>query len=286
MLTMAATVEWTVTESVLEAAILESDQIKELEPRFNQALRARASEVWFAARSLLEARPSPGGEFALGPLPSPLAQAPLPALRRLFCEGTAPDEVQRFALGLPGLRRLPEPDSLAEGLSRVRLRRRLGPAPTLAALFRAAAALWTEPDGDQDEGEDDEAFDWTSYWADPENVARTLEDALRHAAHLLRRGRWFGQLRDAVVSWEQGDRRRWLKLAAGRVVDRGDARSPAEVPLPQPDPSLLDFAGYERLRIVTTELRTLLRRGADAEVRVPGDRPVPAARLVRRLAWV
>ncbi|HEY8206266.1 MAG TPA: exonuclease domain-containing protein [Myxococcaceae bacterium] len=286
MLTMAATVEWTVTESVLEAAILESDQIKELAPRFNQALRARASEVWFAARSLSEARPAPGNGFALGPLPSPHALAPLPALRRLFAEGDVPEEVRRFALGLPGLRWLPEPAELAEGISRVRLRRRLGPAPTLAALLRAAATLWTEPDDDEGEDGDDEAFDWGSYWEDPENVARTLEDALRHAAHLLRRGRWFGQLRDAVVSWEQGERRRWLKLAAGKVADRGDARSLAEVPPPQPDPSPLDFAGYERLRIVTTELRTLLQRGSDAEVRVPGERPVPAARLLRRLAWV
>jgi len=286
MLTMAATVEWTVTRSVVEAAILESDQIKELEPRFNQALRARATGVWFAARSLQEARPSPGEGFPLGPLPSPHALAPLPALRRLFAEGAAvPEEVQRHALGLPGLRWLPEPAELAEGVSRVRRRRALGDAPTLAALLRAAAALWTEPEEDgEDDG--DEAFDWGSYWTDPENVAKTLEDALRHAAHLMRRARWFGQLRDAVVAWEQGDRWRWLMLSAGKVADRGDAPSPAEVPAPRPDPAPLDFPGYERLRILTTELRTLMQRGAAAEVHVPGDRPIPATRLLRRLRWV
>jgi DNA polymerase-3 subunit epsilon len=286
LLTMAATVEWTVTESVVEAALLESDQIKALAPRFNQALRARAPEVWFAARSLAEARPAPAGGFPLGPLPSPHALAPLPALRRLFSEPAAPPDVQRLALGLPGLRWLPEPGELAEGVDRVRRRRALGPAPSLAALLRAAAALWTEPDDDDDGEDDDGAFDWGSYWADPENVAKTLEDALRHAAHLLRRARWFGQLRDAVVSWEQGDRRRWLKLAAGQVADRGDARAPGEVPAPEPTAAPLDSAGYERLRILTTELRTLLRRGAGAEVRVPGDRPVPTARLLQRLRWV
>jgi len=285
MLTMAATVEWTVTQSVVEAAILESDQIKELEPRFNQALRARAAEVWFAARSLQEARPAPDAGFALGPLPSPHALAPLPALGRLFAEATVPDEVQRHALGLPGLRWLPAPAELAEGVARVRRRRALGEAPSLAALLRAAAALWTEPDEDDEDG-DDEAFDWGDYWTDPENVAKTLEDALRHAAHLMRRARWFGQLRDAVVAWEQGDRWRWLKLAAGKVADRGDAPSPAGVPAPQHDPAPLDFAGYERLRILTTELRTLMQRGAAAFVRVPGDRSIPAARLLRRLRWV
>lgn len=285
LLTMAATVEWTVTDSVVEAAILESDQIKELEPRFNQALRARATEVWFAARSLQQARPSPGGDFALGPLPSPHALAPLPALRRLFAEATVPQEVQRHALGLPGLRWLPDPAELAEGVSRVRRRRALGDSPSLAALLRAAAALWTEPDDDGEDG-DDEAFDWGSYWADPENVANALEDALRHAAHLLRRARWFGQLRDAVVAWEQADRWRWLQLGAGKVADRGDAPSPALVPAPRPDPAPLDFAGYERLRILTTELRTLMQRGAAASVHVPGDRPIPSARLLRRLRWV
>jgi len=286
MLTMAATVEWTVTQSVVEAAILESDQIKELEPRFNQALRARAAEVWFAASSLAEARPAPDGQFPLGPLPSPHALAPLPALQRLFGEPAVPDEVQRHALGLPGLRHLPDPAALAEGVSRVRRRRALGPAPRLAALLKAGAALWTEPDDDDDEDGDDQVFDWATYWEDPENVAKTLEDALRHAAHLLRRARWFHQLRDAVVSWDQGQRRRWLKLAAGRVADRGDARSTSEVPPPEADPSPLDFAGYERLRILTTELRTLMLRGADADVRVPGDRPIPGGRLLRRLRWV
>jgi hypothetical protein len=197
-----------------------------------------------------------------------------------------PEDVLRLALGLPGLRHLPAPEQMEEGLARVRKRRALGEAPTLAALLKAGAALWTEEEDEDDAGEEDEAFDWERYWADPENVARTVEDALRHASHLLRRARWFRQLRDAVISWDQGPRRRWLKLGAGRVVDRGDARSPADVPAPEASPEPLDFAGYERMRIITTEVRTLLQRGTDADARLPGDRPVPGARLLRRLRWV
>src|SRR5512133_2579596 len=69
LLTQVADVEWSVTETQLEAALLETDDIKELAPLYNRALRARAPELWYARRDLRDAGPAADSEHPVGPLP-------------------------------------------------------------------------------------------------------------------------------------------------------------------------------------------------------------------------
>lgn len=286
LLTMAATVEWTVTETAVEAALLESDQIKELEPRFNRALRARSKEVWFVTPDLLETAPLRDARHLLGPLPASASVGSVPALRRALASGLeAGDDVLRLALGLSPFSGLPDAGALAAGLELVRVRRKFSQRPSLADLLRIGTVLWSEAQAEEEE-EGDEEVDWATYWEDPENVADAFEDELRRSTHLLRRARWFGQLRDSVVWWRAGGRFRWLLLRAGRVEERGDAPGVAELPGPVQDSREVDAASYDRLRVLTTELRTVIRQGAETGVHVAAGRVMDTARLARRLAWL
>ena len=70
MLTQARDVSCSETETALEAALLESDEIKRLAPPFNIALSAAGREVWFATADLREVRPGPGPDHPTGPLVS------------------------------------------------------------------------------------------------------------------------------------------------------------------------------------------------------------------------
>jgi DNA polymerase-3 subunit epsilon len=286
LLTMAATVEWTVTETALEAALLESDQIKELAPRFNRALRARSGEVWFATPDLAEVAPARDARHPVGPLPAAASVCSIPALRLALARGVqAGEQALGLALGLSPRAALPDAGPLAGGLEMVRSRRELSRRPSLADLLRIGTALWAEAQEEEDE-EREEETDWSTYWEDPGNVADAFEDQLRRATHLVRRARWLGQLRDSVVWWRAGARLRWLRLQAGRVESRGDARDAGALPAPVRDAREVDAAAYDRLRILTTELRAVVRQGAEAAVDVAGGRVVEAARLARRLAWL
>jgi hypothetical protein len=59
MLTQARDVACTETETALEAALLESDEIKRLAPPFNVALAAAGRAVWFATTDLASLRGAP-----------------------------------------------------------------------------------------------------------------------------------------------------------------------------------------------------------------------------------
>jgi hypothetical protein len=122
-------------------------------------------------------------------------------------------------------------------------------------------------------------------WRDPESIANALEMAVRIGAHLVRRARWLNQLSDAVVSWDAGTRRRWISLQCGRVTGRGDGDGSAP-PSPEQPRVALDFATYERLRVLTTEIRALLAKDAGVCVRLDGGRLLDSAHLSRRLFWI
>ena len=77
------------TPSLVEAALLESDEIKRLDPPYNVQLRAGERAAWFASRDLRRAAPAPDDAHRIGPLPSERALEPLAALIAL-ADGAVP----------------------------------------------------------------------------------------------------------------------------------------------------------------------------------------------------
>src|SRR5262249_27241860 len=70
----------TETASLLEAALLESDEIKRIDPPYNVQLRTGDRSAWFASRDLRDAATTPDSVHSVGPLPSERALSPLRAL--------------------------------------------------------------------------------------------------------------------------------------------------------------------------------------------------------------
>jgi hypothetical protein len=130
---------------------------------------------------------------------------------------------------------------------------------------------------------------------DEERVREALEETTVRAAHAVRRARWLVRLSECALAWAEpgADGRRLLVLQGGAVAARADL--PAEVPVPAPPGhartpaerrAAFDVATFDRLRVLTTELRGLATEAASIELRLG-----PHARLSRRrlrtvLRWV
>lgn len=129
------------------------------------------------------------------------------------------------------------------------------------------------------------------------DVADIIEDVLMHAAHMLRCARWFHLLSDSCLAWASADApkvmRHLLVFEKGGVVDRQGPCSGWKLP----DTSAggrprrnrrnnVDLAAYDRMRVVTTELRRLVCEGRTIELRLSPRIRLANRELTRALQWV
>jgi DNA polymerase III epsilon subunit-like protein/predicted GIY-YIG superfamily endonuclease len=249
MLTQAFDVEVEETETALEAALLESDRIKALSPPHND--RLLPGPVAFVDRRFREP------EGPVGPVLDADA---------LLVVGRLARREERFE-GPWG----PAPEVRERVLAALDLPREVDALLALARTFGV--------EGDAEDGTPEQA------------LARWIRERLRGALALWRRARWLLRLTDATVSFTEGRRRRRLVLEAGEVVEarwsdveaappghrrRADGRRACFV----------DRGPYDRLRILTTELRRLALAGADPSVRLGPHARVAGPALRRLLASV
>jgi hypothetical protein len=165
----------------------------------------------------------------------------------------------------------------------------------LAALA-AAQTEDTEESVDEasvdSELEVDEAPSWS-----PEMVARGIEKFAMHSTLLIRRARWLCLLSESSLAWEArntADRCKIvLRFENGMVAYREELPGQAEVPLPAGyvkgmanRQKIFDLTTYERLRVVTTELRRLVAAGRSVEIRLRPNATLSHRQLARVLPWV
>jgi hypothetical protein len=139
-------------------------------------------------------------------------------------------------------------------------------AVRLAQHLLAVVATQKDPPRDEEEGD--------RGW-DPPRVARHLERAAAQAYRAYRRTRWLKLLDDAEVVYREpgAARTRRLRIRAGQI-----SAADQEVPLPvlaAPPGASFDRACYDRLRILTTELKRIARDGGNVIVRVRAGRALP-----------
>lgn len=294
MLTQARDVAVTPTASALEAALLEADEIKRLDPPYNVQLREHGRAAWFSSVDLADAAATPDDRFRWGPLPSRRAVAPLGAIRDLCAGAEATPELRARALGMGNMRWAPEPEMFAAGWAAFAAMH-LAPARSRSAwgtVLRASRTLLRQmTDVGLEEGEPDENGErpWTV-----DRVRRHLERAAAASALLLRRARWLCLLADGAVCFrEPGAAKRRLLVHAGgqpvlsRDVDEGEA-----VPAPESARSwrerqgCFDAACYDRVRVLATELKRVVAEGGEVSVRLDARRSLEGERLGRLLRWV
>lgn len=300
MLTQVREVSCSPTATALEAALLEADEIKRLAPPYNVALAAHGRSVFWATAALDGVQQEPGPEHRIGPLGSP---APIEALSALRAALAAPVNarsslVRSRAVGVelpwaPGL------ECFAAGLEL--FTHVHGHPGGTRQLLRLGARLWVrrrsaaelapaaeEPDAQQSAAPRAPAWDTA-------RVAQALEETVLRAAHAVRRARWLVRLSESSLAWAEpgAPKLRQLVIERGAVAGRSDLDAPATPPVPpghartpaERRPSF-DVATYDRLRVLTTELRGLAAEAPSIELRLGQCARLTRRRLLTVLRWV
>lgn len=273
MLTQVADIQFTLTASALEAAVLEGDLIKELNPPYNVQLTGAEQGVFYASRDFTSAAPEPDESHRFGPLPSEHSLRPLAALAQAVTGQWQTPSVRAQAVGMSALWP-PDENVFAEGWQALRARRssadfELGDSPRRAAL-RLARRFLSSPvfvDGEAlGEDEEPKSREW-----DPLRVARHIETACAEAYRAYRRARWLWLLANSEIVYREpsASQPRLLVVSGGDIAlarDESLEYRPSLRVRTNALPPRFDRKSYDRLRVLTTELKRVTRDGGDVRV--------------------
>jgi DNA polymerase-3 subunit epsilon len=274
MLSQVSEIRVDATASALEAALLENETIKTLRPPYNVQLTANDVRVWYSAPGFDVAREAPDPRFSVGPLPAEYSLRPLAALIALAAGAPSTPVLRSSAVGVSALW-TPEPSVFAAGWAEFSARHgailngsnslRMGALKLARALLLGTVGMPVT-----EELEDPGALSVKSRDWDPQRVERHLERAVAHAYQAYRRARWLVRIHDSdVVYAEPGTARtRLLSVRDGRLVEARDCApdwSPT-VRVSATKDAHFERAKYDRLRILSTELKRIVRDSGQVSV--------------------
>jgi DNA polymerase-3 subunit epsilon len=293
MLSQARAISFDVTPSPLEAALLEPDEIKRHRPPYNVALTTASRALWFTSLDLCARNRQPSPHCPFGPFASADTLDQFAALARagraaLTPGARGPDD-RTFTAGYDRL------CATHPELSRVDL-------SDDAKLLRLGTRLWREGRRDRDPYEDntedeDDANDTrrgVTVWT-PEFVHVSLEWLALRAALARRRAIWLTRLFDSSLVWrEPADRcARLMLIENGEVVSSEAVDAHATPPIPpgyrRPVAARREaftLGSFDRLRVLTTELKRLIAAGAPVALRLSAGPALDESRLASALWWV
>jgi len=316
MLSQAADLDVTLTGSALEAAVLESDEIKQHDPPYNVALQKGQRKLVFYSRDLRKRSEKPDNIHCIGPLPEGCITEAMAAFGAWYAtrQNRIRDEVLENGYAILGMPEAyaPQADCLAQGLelfghNHLTRLTRLSPLRFLSALGRE---LWHErleelkkaksedvqetavAETSEQEPEVDEAPSWT-----PEAVARAIEKFTMRSALLVRRSRWLCLLSESTLAWEvrnsEDHRKIVLLFENGAVGHRQEMPTATALPFSPGHAKgilrrqkIFNVSTYERLRVVTTEMRRLIAEGRKIEMGLRPHAILKRRHLTRLLPWV
>ena len=286
MLSQARGISFDLAPSALEAALIEPDEIKQHRPPYNVALTVEHRALWFAPPNLTARSAHPSSQCPLGPFSSAGMLDEFGALaaaesRALGSTRWRPDQVT-FEAGYARLCAL-HPELSRQDLS------------AHDRLLRLGTRLWREGRRDRDVDEDDpnDTRRGVTLWT-PELVQVSLEWLALRAALARRRAIWLTRLFDSSVVWrEPGDScARLIVIENGAVVLRTAVDATALPPIPpgcrRPVATRREaftLASFDRLRVLTTELKRLTAAGAPVALRLGVGPPLDESRLASALWW-
>ncbi len=286
MLSQARGISFEVAPSTLEAALVEPDEIKRHRPPYNVALTVQNRALWFASPDLSARSAHRSTECPLGPFPSAETLNQFRALAH--ADRTA------LAQGRWG----PDEDTFKAGYTRLCAAHRELSRSDLGAcvrLLRLGTRLWSEGRRDRDTEEEEvtgfgrDVTVWT-----PEDVQLASERLALRAAHARRRARWLTRLVDAAVVWSEPGMTgaRLIVVENGEII-LNDAVDTAMPPIPpgyrRPIAArreVFTIACFDRLRVLTSELKRLTAAGAPVAVRFGTAPGLIGARLAAALWWL
>jgi len=237
----------------LEAAIMESDEIKRLNPPYNVVLKRGRRHLMFYNRDFSRASATQSAEFSQGPFRN---MNWIEHLRLLFASLQQDEFEQIFFLPVP-------PDLLREGFELFCALQglELGKIKSVRSLLAKGMQLlrdYVEPETEEEvdiESDVDEEPE-LDLPPTPEELAGKYERLLRRAAAEYRRGKELTQLLDSQITLQTKAGPRELRFGHGQL-----GGEPKSLPFKWADLSVDDF---DRMSILMSELSkyefTLSRR--------------------------
>ncbi len=284
MLSQARGIAFDRLPTTLEAALLETDEIKRHRPPYNVALTTDTRALWFTSSDLSTRAAQWSTATPLGPFPSADLLDRFGALAR-----TDPMALVSGGGGLDAA-------TFEAGYARVCAshaelsRRDLG---AHERLLRLGTRLWREGRRDHDVDEEDADRHITS-WT-PELVQLSIEWLALRAAFDRRRALWLTRLVDASVVWTEpgAEGARLIVIDRGEMVVAADVAGGATPPVPPSHTrsaaarrAIFTLACFDRLRVLNTELKRLTAAGVPVALRLSAAPPLCGARLAAALWWV
>ena len=297
MLSQAHNLSTSVTQTAFEAAVRESDEIKLLSPPYNRALQPNDRQLFFFSEDLTRKRTEPDIQHPIGPIPSNIK---MESLAKLI--DTLNGKIRKFTprliedlLGTP-TEYSPKKECFISGLEAftkefcVSIETPL----TLRQMMKWGTQFWQEKLIEKESEKTVEATEegWTA-----ERVFKALKRKIRMDVFYMRRSRWFCRLSESSLIWSKTndgkEDKHVLILEKGKTnaEDRKSLSENPDIP-PGHKKTLLqrqanfDIAAYDRLRIVTTEIRRIIHEGRDIELCFHPGKVLTKKQLDKILKWV
>jgi DNA polymerase-3 subunit epsilon len=308
MLTQARQLDFALTGSALEAAVLEADEIKHHRPPYNIALRGDRRCLAFGAKDLQHWSDCFSSTFCVGPLSSGRTVHALSAFSQWIDTNMALDDACLMRIG-SAIFGAPFGDEVAPGILRDGLIlfchthiHRLKQQAALRVITSLGAQLWRQKKISTDTLESAEVDNTEDLCQNepvpqkkertPGDIADAMEHILMHAAYMLRRARWFRLLMNSCLTWAPADDPDTLKhlviLKDGAVVEckNDSARTSLSMPAFGQGTKGLDLETYDRLRVITTEMRRLVNEGRRLELSLSSKIRLNNHRIAKALKWI
>jgi DNA polymerase III epsilon subunit-like protein len=297
MLSQAQGLSTSVTDTALEAAVQESDEIKRLSPPYNRALKPNERQLYFYSRNFKHKKTKPDTQHLIGPIPSSIKLESLAKLIDALNGKIGPFTPQLIEelLDTPA-EYAPEKECFQEGYEAfkqeygspfekpIKINRVMqwGTQFWQEKLLERESEKEIETDGELQEEKDQEKREegWT-----PERVFKALKRTIRIGSFQIRRARWYCRLSESRLTWSKPNGSEYDKHVL--IFEKGKT-SPKwghEKSLLQRQANF-DIATYDRMRIVTTEIRRILQEGRDIELSFHRKHTLDKDQLEKILKWV
>lgn len=267
MLSQAHDIDVTTTETALEAALVEVDEIKRLDPPYNVHLRIADRTAWFASRDWSDVAPASDDAHPIGPLPSRLAVVGIAAMRALLLGAELDVARASAAVGVP--------PAFAPPLELFRAEWDVFKETALEGSTSSVERRIVEASARIDVQESPDEEDAPQEW-DRTTIRRYLERIVVGEGTLIRRARLLALLSHAEITFREAKEkgRHVLRVVDGTIAGASEVAPSSAPPSRRARIASFDAVRYDRLRVLVTELRRVAKEGGDAEIRI-GRHRVP-----------
>lgn len=313
MLSQACDIQYSRTESALEAALLEADTIKQFSPPYNKALQCNRREPVFFTRLFDACNSKRSQRYPVGPI---VTTAPFHVLHlldmhisRISAQRTVNEQEYDEIMGSPNVY-TPQRSCFLDGFE---LFAKLYPTVTTSPntisnllcigiqQWRKQLEICLQETGDDDEsaaGQEEILDDKTKEitWT-PQRVVPYLESCLCRAAHLLRQARWFTLLSESIIVWKckkSPDTHLHCMIIGRGKVKHYERNDDIDISISlrglrkrfKARQNCFDIATYDRMRVLTTELRRLVKDNRLVMLRITPSAIMHSSTMARLLQWV